>query len=115
MATTPPPINKFISVVNNLTTGSVLVYSQSLDVSAIVLSNTVTNVSSSVNYLTVSLQKSGSATSFPLLYNYPIPPSQSLNPISGKLIVERYDSLIMSIANTGSFKIVLSVLENANS
>jgi len=111
---TPPPINKFVSVVRSLDSGSVLIYSQSLDVSAIVLSTTVTNISSSVNYLTVSLQKSGSNISFPVLYQYPIPPSQSLNPISGKLIVERYDSLMMSIANTGSFKIVLSVLENAN-
>jgi hypothetical protein len=43
-----------------------------------------------------------------------IPPYESLNPLSGKLVLERNDALYISTNQSGTLDVVLSVLENAN-
>jgi flavoprotein len=43
-----------------------------------------------------------------------VPPNESLNPIAGKIVLERYDGFVVSSTNSGSLQVVLSILENAN-
>jgi len=114
MATSSIPLNKFRLLSTNLVSGSNLIYSSSLDISAIVLSTQITNIVNTNKSVSVLVQKSGSNSQITLIKDAVIPPSESLNPLSGKLVLERYDRLIMTTNSGSTLDVVLSVLENAN-
>ncbi len=114
MAINQLPINNFRSIVKTLNSGSNLLYREDLDISTILLSAAVTNITSGVQTIIVSVQKSGSTDAYALLYNANIPPNEALNPFPGKVILERNDALIIDTYESGSLQVVLSVLENAN-
>jgi hypothetical protein len=114
MATTPLPLNKFRLLATNLASGSNLIYSSSLDVSTIVLSCQITNLSANTQYTTVQLAKSGSVSKITLLKDGAVPVSESLSPLAGKLVLEKGDQFYITSAVSGSLDAVLSVLENAN-
>lgn len=107
------PINRFRVVTKNLVSGSNTIYQENIDVAAILLSAAITNVTSSIQNVSVQIQKSGSVSGSYLLYNSPIPAGEALNPFPGKVILEKYDALIMETSNSGSLHVVLSILENA--
>jgi hypothetical protein len=113
MATPTLPLNKFRLFTKTLASGSNLIYRENLDVSTIILSTQITNVSSSNQSVTVSLQKSGSNELVPILNGGIVPPNESLNPFAGKVVLEKYDGLYMETDISGSLKVILSVLENA--
>ena len=114
MATAQLPLNKFRLLTSVLNSGSNLVYSQSLNVSTIVLSTQITNVTSSIQLVDMYVVKSGSLGRATVLHSGSVPPNESLNPLAGKLVLEQYDSLYIQTAHSGSLETVLSVLENAN-
>ena len=114
MATSTLPLNKFRLLATNLISGSNLIYSSSLDVSTIVLSCQITNLSANTQYTSVQLAKSGSASMITLLKDGAIPVSESLSPLAGKLVLEKGDQFYITSAVSGSLDAVLSVLENAN-
>jgi methyl coenzyme M reductase subunit C len=107
------PLNKFRLLTAELQSGNNLIYSSSLDVATILLSTQITNITSSYQTVSVSIQKSGSMSHIMLLNSGSVPPDESLNPLAGKIVLEKHDSLIMNTDNTGKLHIVLSVLENA--
>jgi hypothetical protein len=110
------PLNKFRLLSTSLVSGSNLIYKEDLDISTIVLSCQITNkTTGSVQSVSIEVQKSGSAQLFTVLNNGYIPPYESLNPLSGKLVLERQDAFYISTNQTGKLDAVLSVLENANS
>jgi len=109
------PLNKFRLLSSSMTSGSNLIYRENLDISTIVLSCQITNTTTgSVQSASIQVQKSGSASFITLLNNGYIPPYESLNPLSGKLVLERNDAFYISTNQTGKLDVVLSVLENAN-
>jgi len=110
------PLNKFRLMTANLVSGSNVIYQEDLDIATIVLSCQITNLTTdSTKTATVQLQKSGqTGTYITLLNNGHIPPYESLNPLSGKVVLERNDSFIINTNETGVLDVVLSVLENAN-
>jgi hypothetical protein len=114
MATNQIPLNRFRLITKTLDSGSNLIYQKDEDLSTILLSAGVTNVSETLESVTVQIQKSGSLELATLLNNSYIPASETLNPFPGKVILERNDSLIMRTSVSGSLEVVLSVLENAN-
>jgi hypothetical protein len=107
------PINRFKVLTSVLNSGSNTIYEVTENVAAILLSAAVTNVTSSLQTVNVQVQKSGSAGSYYLIYNSPIPVGEALNPFPGKVILEKNDSLVMQTSVSGSLHVVLSVLENA--
>lgn len=107
------PINRFRVITKTLDSGSNTVYQENIDVSAILLSAAVTNVTSSLQRVDVLVQKSGSVSPTYLLYNSPIPVGESLNPFPGKVIIEKNDALIMKTPASGTLHVVVSILENA--
>lgn len=112
----PLPLNRFRLLSVSLVSGSNLIYKEDLDVSTIILSCQITNITTgSIQSASVEVQKSGSAQLFTVLNNGYIPPFESLNPLSGKLVLERQDAFYISTNQTGKLDAVLSVLENANS
>lgn len=109
------PLNKFRLLTKTLNSGSNLIYSSSLDIATILLSTQITNVTSSgvTQIVSVSIQKSGSTDYTYLLNSGSVPSNESLNPLAGKVVLEKHDSLYMHTDHSGSLHIVLSVLENA--
>jgi hypothetical protein len=114
MATNTLPLNKFRLLATTLSSGSNLIYSSSLDISTIVLSALITNVSDTIQTASVKVQKSGSLTQTTLVKDSYIPVTEALNPFSGKIVLERYDALYFESPTTGTLEAVLSVLETAN-
>jgi hypothetical protein len=114
MATTPLPLNRFRLLATTLDSGSNLIYSSSMDVSTIILSCQITNLTSTTQYATVQLAKSGSVSKFTLLKDGAIPVSESLSPLAGKLVLEKGDQFYINNTVSGSLDAVLSILENAN-
>jgi hypothetical protein len=108
------PLNKFRLMTANLVSGSNTIYQENIDVSTIVLSCQITNLTTSTKTASVKLQKSGSLTNITLLNGGYIPPYESLNPLSGKVVLERNDAFIITTNETGVLDVVLSVLETAN-
>ena len=109
------PLNKFRLLSSSLISGSNLIYQENIDVSTIILSCQITNMTTgSVQSASIQVQKSGSASFTTLLNSGYIPPYESLNPLSGKLVLERNDALYISTNQSGTLDVVLSVLENAN-
>jgi hypothetical protein len=109
------PLNKFRLLSSTLNSGSNLIYQETIDVSTIILSCQITNTTTgSIQSASIQVQKSGSAGFVTLLNNGYIPPYESLNPLSGKLVLERNDAFYIITNETGKLDVVLSVLENAN-
>lgn len=116
MATKPLPLNKFRLIAKTLDSGSNIVYRENLEVASIVLSAQITNMTSSLMGTDVRILKSGSVSdddAITLLRDSKIPPGDSLNPIAGKIVLEKYDAFVITSTQSGSLQVVLSVLENA--
>lgn len=116
MATPALPLNKFRLIATTLASGSNLIYRENLDVASIVLSTQITNVTGSMQTTSVKIQKSGSLDedAIYLVKDASVPVNESLNPIAGKIVLERYDGFVVTSTESGSLQVVLSVLENAN-
>lgn len=111
---TPLPLNKFRLMTAHLVSGSNVIYQENIDVSTIVLSCQITNLTESTKTASVQLRKSGSLDTVVLLNSGYIPPYESLNPLSGKVVLERNDAFIISTNQTSTLDVIISVLENAN-
>ena len=107
------PLNKFRLITANLISGSNIIYQENIDVATILLSCQITNITGSAQYCDVAIQKSGSITEINLLKNGIIPIDESLNPLAGKIVLEKNDAFVVKTSVSGSLDVVLSVLENA--
>ena len=107
------PLNKFRLLTANLVSGSNTIYQENIDVATIILSCQITNISVSNQIVDVALEKSGSVAPIILLKGSTIPINESLNPLAGKIVLEKNDAFIIKTSSSGSLDVVLSVLENA--
>ena len=107
------PLNKFRLLTANLISGSNTIYQENIDVATIILSCQITNIIGSTQTCDVAIAKSGSAAQIVLLKNGIIPVNESLNPLSGKIVLEKNDAFVIKTSVSGSLDVVLSVLENA--
>lgn len=108
------PLNTFKLIATPLDSGSNTIYQQTENnVSAIILSTQITNVVNTDQRVSVQIEKSGSLP-ITLLKNAVVPPEESLNPLAGKVVLERFDKLLFTTNVSGSLEAVLSILENAN-
>jgi hypothetical protein len=107
------PLNKFRLITAKLISGSNTIYQENIDVATILLSCQITNVTSSIQTCDVAIRKSGSAAEINLLKNGIIPTDESLNPLAGKIVLEKNDAFVIKTSVSGSLDVVLSVLENA--
>jgi hypothetical protein len=107
------PLNRFRLLTTNLISGSNTIYQENIDVATIILSCQITNITGSAQSCDVAIQKSGSASQIVLLKNGVIPVNESLNPLAGKIVLERNDAFVIKTSVSGSLDVVLSVLENA--
>lgn len=107
------PLNKFRLLTANLISGSNTIYQENIDVATIILSCQITNLDIATKYVDIAIQKSGSLQQILLLNNGTIPSNESLNPLAGKIVLEKNDAFVIKTTSSGSLDVVLSVLENA--
>lgn len=110
------PLNTFRLIAQTLVSGSNLMYREPIkDVSSIIINSQVANLTNDYQSLTVKINKSGSLNYVTLVKDVTIPPSESLNPFSGKITLEKNDGLYF-YAPSGSniLDATVSILENAN-
>lgn len=108
------PLNLFKLVATALDSGSNTIYQElEKNISSIILSTQISNISAVDQRVTVQIEKSGSLP-VTLLKNALIPPEESLNPLAGKVVLEKTDKLVFITNSSASLEAVLSILENAN-
>jgi hypothetical protein len=107
------PLNKFRLITANLVSGSNIIYQENIDVASILLSCQITNIANSLQSCDVAIEKSGSNAQINLLKDGIIPINESLNPLAGKIVLEKNDAFIIKTTSSGSLDVVLSVLENS--
>ena len=105
-------INIFKTVTSNLTTTGNVVYTAPSGYSAVVLLAQVSNTSNDVVTISADHVRSGNYTN--ILTAGGLPPNDSMNLLSGKLILQTGDGFSVSASANNSAELLLSVLETAN-
>lgn len=107
------PLNTFKLITDTLSAGQNTVYQETVnDVSSIILSIQIANTSAILQRVGVKIQKGITQTY--IIKNAAIPPEEVLNPLSGKIVLEQGDALIMETDTNGVLDATVSILENAN-
>lgn len=110
------PLNTFKLIAQTLVSGSNQMYRETVkDVSSIIINTQIANLTNNYQPLTVKINKSGSLNYITLVKDVIIPPSESLNPFSGKITLEKGDGLFFyAPAGSNILDATVSILENAN-
>lgn len=106
-------LNTYKTYSAEVTTGITTVYTVPNGVSAIHLFSAVANTSAGVATVTVSHRRAGAGTTFELIKDAKIPPTDVLNPINGSLVLEVGDKIQITGTANGVMKFTLSILESA--
>lgn len=115
------PLNKFVLITKSIedtSTSEIEVYQTPTGVSSVVLSLQISNTKEEAetgveDSIIISLIISrNELEEYYLVKEAVIPVTEALNPLSGKLVLQETDKII--VQSTGEADIVLSVLENAN-
>jgi hypothetical protein len=122
------PLNQFRTMTRVLNTNtSATVYVSPVGVTSIVLMAQITNSStgtanvSFIHHRNIPIQQNaqgnnaqpGNVDSY-LVDQFPLPPKDSVNVLSGKLVIETLDSIRAYSAQDGACTLVLSILESSN-
>lgn len=111
-------LNTFLTVRHLVTDSTVGIYTSPIGVASIVLYAQATNVSPSgeVRFVTLSHGRPGDIpVDFQVANNVPVIAQDTLNLLSGRLVLETGDELKVAGDSTGDVKVVLSILETAKS
>jgi hypothetical protein len=111
----PAELNTFKLILSGLDSGSNVIYEEPIfDVSTIILSAHIANLTLESQRITIKLQKKEGKL-VTMLKNAAVPPEESLNPFTGRVVLEQGDKFIVETPVSGAMEIALSILENANS
>lgn len=105
-------LNVFKTVTEVVSTTPAIVYTAPVGYTGVVLLSQVTNIS--VNSQDITLVHRRISTDTELVKNYPISASDTVNLLSGKLVLESGDKLVLSGSSATDLKFVASILETLN-
>jgi hypothetical protein len=105
-------LNVFQTVTAVVSTSPTEVYTAPVGYTGVVLLAQVTNIGA--NSADVTLLHRRSSTDTEMLKNYPISSSDTANLLTGKLILESGDKLVLSGSNATNLKFIASILETLN-
>lgn len=105
-------LNIFKTVTAVVSTNSTEVYTAPVGYTGVVLLAQVTNIAS-VSY-DITLVHRRSSTDTEILKNYPISGKDTANLLSGKLVLESGDKLVLSGSDATNLKFIVSILETLN-
>lgn len=106
------PLNVFKTYTADLTDSIATIYTAPEGHTTVVLLAQVSNISDSTVRVFGSHVRNGKSTS--LVYNGSIPVYDTINLLSGKLVLETGDSISANASVSGSAQILLSILETLN-
>ena len=105
-------LNIFKTVTYNVTNVSATAYTAPIGYSAVVLLAQVSNTT--LNTITISADHKRSTTLTNILTNAPLPKSDAISLLSGKLILQTGDGINVSASVNNAGQMILSILETAN-
>jgi hypothetical protein len=105
-------LNVFKTVTANLSTTGANVYSTPIGYSTVVLLAQISNTDAANNVqVTANLARSGGNISTVLVQNITVPTNDSINVLTGRLIMNFGDSFSVTASANSSSQLTLSVLE----
>jgi hypothetical protein len=109
-------LNVFKTVTKVATTNAVGIYTAPVGYTGVVLLAQATNIGSETQTVSFSHQRTsaGIAVTTEILKDFPISASDSANLLSGKLVLESNDVLVLSASNGTDIKFLGSILETLN-
>ena len=109
-------LNVFRTVTEIVPINPVGIYTAPVGYTGVVLLAQATKIDSSTYALSFSHQRTvaGIAVTTEIVKNFAIPGNDTVNLLSGKLVLESGDSLILSANNSTSLKFIGSILETLN-
>ena len=109
-------LNVFKTVTNIVTITAVGIYTAPIGYTGVVLLAQTANVGNNTQTVSFSHQRSvsGIAVTTEILKNFPIAASDTANLLSGKLVLESGDVLVLSASSGTDIKFLGSILETLN-
>lgn len=109
-------LNVFKTVTKIAPLSPVGIYTAPVGYTGVVLLAQVTNIDSNTHTVSFSHKRTtaGIAVTTEIVKNFPIPANDSANLLSGKLVIESNDVLILSASNGSNLKFIGSILETLN-
>jgi hypothetical protein len=109
-------LNVFKTVTKVVTTNAVGIYTAPVGYTGVVLLAQAANIGNGTQTVSFSHQRStvGIAVTTEILKNFPIAASDTANLLSGKLVLESGDVLVLSASNGTDVKFLGSILETLN-
>ena len=105
-------LNVFKTVTKVVPTNPVGIYTAPVGYTGVVLLAQCTNMGSATYTMTLQFRREG--VDVPLISEVPIPPNDTANLLSGKLVLETGDSLVTNGSNATNLKFLTSILETSN-
>jgi hypothetical protein len=105
------PLNVFKTITAVVTTNPETPYTCPLGFRAVFLMGQVTNIGSENHSVTFTHTRGETDTE--IVYNYIIPPNDTLNLLTGKLVLETSDSVKISGSSSEDLKFLASILETS--
>jgi hypothetical protein len=106
------PLNVFQTVTAVVSASPTEVYTAPVGYTGVVLLAQVTNIGTTSQDITVFHRRSSTDTE--MLKQYPVAGNDTINLLSGKLVLESGDKLVISGSNATNLKLVASILETLN-
>jgi hypothetical protein len=109
-------LNVFQTVTSVVGTSPVGIYTAPIGYTGVVLLAQVANIGGTSQDVSLSHQRTvaGIAVTTEMLKQYPIAANDTVNLLSGKLVLESSDSLILYGSNGTNLKFIASILETLN-
>jgi hypothetical protein len=105
-------LNVFQTVTAVVGIASTEIYTAPVGYTGVILLAQVTNIGASSYDVTLLHRRSSTDTE--MLKNYPIAANDTANLLSGKLVLEAGDKLVLSGSNATNLKFIASILETLN-
>lgn len=106
------PLNVFKTVNYIAPTSPVGIYTAPTGYSGVVLMAHAANIDSVSHDVTFSHKRSSTTTE--LVKETPIPANDALSMVTGRLVLESGDSLVLSASDASNVKVTVSILETLN-
>tara|TARA_R110002020_G_scaffold10873_8_gene41320 strand:+ start:2505 stop:2846 length:342 start_codon:yes stop_codon:yes gene_type:complete len=112
MAVAAAAVNAFKTITKTVGISTVGVYTAPIAYTGVILLAQVTNIGDVTETISFGYRRSGVDT--PIINNLPIPANDTVNLLSGKLVVETNNSLTLVGSSAVNLEFLCSILETSN-
>jgi hypothetical protein len=106
------PLNTFKSLTKTVTNADQVAYTTPIGVSTVVLLSQFSNITATTGTVSANVVKSGTATE--IVKDFAIPGNDAGTILTGRLVLEEGDQIVIRASAVDKFKFIFSYLETAN-